>query len=69
MWKGTSRIQEVTGSSGLTERRMTLFNSVSLEFVPTSPLILTDVTMLVQSSPVPCVMRKQILLILMSSDF
>lgn len=51
MWKGTSRIQEVTGSSGLTERRMTLFNSVSLEFVPTSTLILTDVTMLVQSSP------------------
>lgn len=51
MWKGTSHIQEVTGSSGLTERRMTLFNSVSLEFVPASTLILTDVTMIVQSSP------------------
>ena len=46
MWKGTSHIQ-VTGSSGLTGKRMVPFNSVSLEFVPASTLILTDITMLV----------------------
>lgn len=51
MWKGTSHIQEVTGSSGLTGKRMVPFNSVSLEFVPTSALILTDISMLVQNSP------------------
>lgn len=51
VWKGTSHIQEVTGSSGLTERGMMLFNSVSLEFVPTSTLIITDITMLVQNPP------------------
>lgn len=50
MWKGTSHIQ-VTGSSGLTGKRMVPFNSVSLEFVPTSALILTDISMLVQNSP------------------
>lgn len=49
--KGTSHIQ-VTGSSGLTGKRMVPFNSVSLEFVPaTSALILTDISMLVQNSP------------------
>ena len=50
VWKGTPHIQ-VTGSSGLTGKGMVPFNSVSLEFVPASTLILTDITMLVQNSP------------------
>lgn len=36
MCKGTSCIQAVTGSSGWTQRRVILFNSISLDFVSTS---------------------------------
>lgn len=68
MCERAHHIFQVTGSSGLTGR-MVPFNSVSLEFVPTSALILTDISMLVQNSPGSLCHEETDLLILICSDF